>query len=145
MAAAGPAARTRGPGGTEHGVASSASRGVKPVDEVAECLDAQPARQERVERRDRLSMQGRVVGQAGTSGHGPAPRDLEVEPRVRFASVSRLGATERGHEPPRRTGRTVSLADVGDLHRSESIGGSTAAGSIVRRSADGPTADEIDR
>jgi len=115
------------------------------INEVAERLDAEPAGQKRVERRDRLSMQRRVVGEVGPSRDSAPPGDLEVQPCDRFLGAPPIAATERRREPPRRTSRTVPLADVRDLHASESIGRPTAAGSIVRRSGDVPAADEIDR
>ena len=102
-----------------------------------------PRGEELVERRDRLPVDGRVVVEAGASRDGPPPGDLEVQP-ASGASAAPPSTRRRRREPPRRTGRTVPLADVGDLHGCESIGG-RPAGSIVRRSGDGPTPDEIDR
>ena len=73
------------------------------------------------------------MSQVGASRHGPPPGDVEVQPRVRSVSAPAVAA-ERRHQPPRRTSRPVPLADVGDLHGSESIGG----GQLRVRSCEDP-------
>jgi hypothetical protein len=72
-----------------------------------------------VERRDRLAMEGAVVGEIRIRGHCAPPGGLEIQPPVRVAAEGR-------HETPRAAGRCVPLADVGKLHGRRLGNGRTA-------------------
>ena len=79
-------------------------------DELAKRLDAQAARQVLVERRQRLAVEGRVVGEPRVGRDSPAAGTLEVQPPLRG-----IRAVEGARQAPRSTDRCIPLADVGDL------------------------------
>ena len=90
---------------------SSSSAGLEPVEELGQGRDAQPAGEVVVERRDRLAEEGGVVGAFRASGDDPAASDLQVEPAGRWVVEGR-------RQPPRRAGRGVAFAHVGQPHES---------------------------
>ena len=127
--------------------ASSTSRCVKPSTRSASASTRSPRREKPVERRDRLSVKRRVVGQVGASRDGPPPGDLEVQPRVRFvdalacARVAPSSAAASRHGAPAAPFRSRTWA----IFTAASLSVAGRAGSIVRRSGHVPAADEIDR
>ena len=86
------------------------------VDQVAQRLDAKPAGEMVVERRQRSPVDSRVMLEHRTGADGPPSGDLEVQP-----APGRITRVERGSEPPGCAGGCELLADVGDLHDFESI------------------------
>ena len=94
--------------GVEDRVVVVGPRG-EPLDEVRERLDAKPAGEVVVERRDRLAVEDGVVGEAGPGRDGPTTGDLDVEP-------GRGGGVERRGQSPRRAGGCVALSDMGESH-----------------------------
>ena len=101
-------------GGGEHGVVVLVAR-LEAVEQVAQRLDAQPAREVLVEGRHRLAEEDRVVREGGSRADRAPARDLEVEPATRCLPASSAAASRHG-----APGGRVSFADVGDLHAGQS-------------------------
>ena len=103
-------------GGAEDGRVVVIAR-LEPVDEVAQRLDPEAAREVVVERRERASVDGGVVLERRSGADGaPTARTSR--------SSQRAGASpgvERDGQSPARTRRREPLADVGDLHAAEFI------------------------
>jgi class 3 adenylate cyclase len=94
-----------------------------------------------IEGHHRLAVERRIVSERRVGADRPPTGHLEVEP-----SHGHIADIERGDQPPGRSGRSVTLADVGDLHDSslsgpESLSDNPAMARLQARSLGTP--DEV--
>jgi hypothetical protein len=81
------------------------------LNEVAKRLDPETGFEQIVERRERSAVEDAVVGEPGIGPDRATPSGFELQP-------SRRGAVaQRGNQAPRRAGRAVPIANMGELHR----------------------------